>query len=285
MNRRTAALGLAAALTVMSCGTQEAASPAPPPRYEASLTVLEGGGHGPQLCGTVQTSDPPQCGGPDVVGWDWSKVEHESRAGVKWGSYRVVGTWDGARLTLTEPPGAPVKGQEQPTGEDGLASPCPEPAGGWRPVDPAKATLEAMEKAIARAGTVAEFAGAWLDQNYPGPPPTTGEEMEKQGNDPKRLVLNLKFTGDLADREEWIREVWGGALCISGAQRSEGELQKTQEQVVKDVGDGFLSASSSVTRNRVEVEVWLATDDLRRRTDEKYGKGVVVFDSVLKPVG
>ncbi|WP_188190710.1 hypothetical protein [Nonomuraea sp. SYSU D8015] len=283
-----AALGLAAALTITSCGAQEVTShapPTPPTRYQASLTVLEGGGHGPQLCQAVLESDPPQCGGPDVVGWDWSKVEHESRGGVKWGEYRVVGTWDGARLTLTEPPGEPVAERRDPATEDDFASPCPEPEGGWRPVDPAKATQESLEKAMARAATAEEFAGAWIDQNFPDPAPTTPEEMEKQGNDPKRLVLNLRFTGDLAGREKWIREVWGGALCVSGAQRSEAELREIQRQVEGELGEGgFTAVSSSVTRNRVEVAVWVATDDLRRRMDDKYGAGAVMVTGVLEPV-
>jgi hypothetical protein len=279
-----AALGLAAALTIASCGAESAASPAPPPRYEASLTVLEGGGHGPQLCMAVAESLPPQCGGPDVVGWDWSKVKHESLREVKWGEYRVVGTWDGARLTLTEPPGAPVKVQEDPASENRLASPCPEPEGGWRPIDPAKATQDALELAMGRAATIEEFAGAWIDQNYPDPPPTTHDEMEEQGNDPKRLVLNVKFTGDLAGREEWIREDWGGALCVSGAQHSEAELHEIQRQVEQEAGDGFTMASTDIIANRVILGVWVATDDLRRRVEEKYGKDVVVLQGVLKPV-
>lgn len=248
------------------------------------MTVLEGGGHGPQMCNMVLESDPPQCGGPDVVGWDWSKVEHESRGGVKWGEYRVVGTWDGARLTLTEAPGAPVK--RDPANEDTLASPCPEPEGGWRPVDPAKATQQTLDDAMARARTVKEFAGVWLDQSYMDASKLSPEEAEEQGNDPKRLVLNLKFTGDLAGREAWIRQVWGGALCVSGAERTEAELNEIQRDVEQEMGGGgLISASSSVTRNRVEVGTWLAAEDLRRRFDEKHGPGAVFFDSVLKPVG
>ncbi|WP_327584851.1 hypothetical protein OHA25_55535 [Nonomuraea sp. NBC_00507] len=277
MNRRMAAIGLAAALTITSCGAESAASPAPPPRYEASLTVLEGHGHGPQLCWAVAESFPPQCGGPDVVGWDWSKVGHESQGGVKWGSYRVVGTWDGARLTLTEPPGSPVY-EEPPTTD--FTTPCPAPEGGWRPVDPAKATEATLEKAMKRAGTAKEFAGAWIEPI--GPTPDPSEELDAYA---RGQVLNLRFTGDLAGREAWIREVWGGALCVSGAERTEAELHAIQREVEKELGDALISSAPSVTRNRVEVETWLASDDLRRTFDQKYGAGVVVLDSVLKPVG
>ncbi|MFC4015462.1 hypothetical protein ACFOY2_50210 [Nonomuraea purpurea] len=270
---RTAAFCAIAALSLVSCGT--APQTAAAQRYETSLTVLEGGGHGPQLCAVVATSLPPQCEGPDVVGWDWTKVKHEWRGGVKWGEYRVVGTWDGARLTLTEPPGPP--GKPPAAREVDFTSPCPEPQGGWRAVDPARATEKTLGKAMERAMTAAEFAGGWID-NF-GPEPDPSKNM-----DARQYVLNLKFTGDLSGREAWIREVWGGALCLSGAQRSEAALNAIQRQVESEVGDGLISASSSVTRNVLEVSVWLATDELRRAVDAKHGAGVVVFDSVLRPV-
>ncbi|MBW3549122.1 MAG: hypothetical protein KY452_13460 [Actinobacteria bacterium] len=70
-------------------------------RYTATTTVLESPDHGPQLClGGVQESYPPQCGGPDVIGWDWDVVQGEESAnGTTWGTYTVVGTWDGEALT------------------------------------------------------------------------------------------------------------------------------------------------------------------------------------------
>ncbi|TMR23109.1 hypothetical protein ETD86_09380 [Nonomuraea turkmeniaca] len=278
MNRRMAALGLVAALTITSCGDQQAT--VQPARYEASLTVLEGGGHGPQLCMVVAESLPPQCGGPDVVGWDWSKVKHESLRGVKWGEYRVVGTWDGARLTLTEPPGEPVRRQEGPDGHDRFASPCPEPAGGWRPVEPAKTTERTMNEAIERARTAEEFAGAWIDRLGPEPGPEQEETL-----DARKYVVNLRFTGELQGREAWIREVWGGALCVTGARHGEAELQRIQREAEAAVGDGLVSASTDEISNQVKVSTWLAGDDLRRTFDQKYGAGVVVFDSVLKRVG
>ncbi|MGV9380753.1 hypothetical protein ACWDRB_33400 [Nonomuraea sp. NPDC003707] len=275
MNRRTAALGLLTTLALAGCGASEAAAP---PRYEASLTVLEGGGHGPQLCMMIMESLPPQCSGPDVVGWDWNKVDHESQGGVKWGDYRVVGTWDGARLTLTEPPGPSAKAA--PARQVDFTSPCPAPEGGWRPVDPAKATQQAMEQAMSRAGAVEEFAGAWIDQSYMEGKPAESPEA----NDPLRLVLNLKFTGDLSGREAWIREVWGGALCVSGAARSESELREIQRQVEAELGGGLVSASTNVLRNQVDVLVWAATDEQRRGIEAKHGAGAVALDGVLKPV-
>ncbi|WP_327044866.1 hypothetical protein OG320_24415 [Microbispora sp. NBC_01189] len=80
--------------------------------------------------------------------------------GVTWGEYRVVGTWDGSRLTLIEPPHEARTPGGGGSGTD-MTSPCPEPAGGWRPVDRAKATEGAMRAAMDRAASAGEFAGGW----------------------------------------------------------------------------------------------------------------------------
>lgn len=58
----------------------------------------------PELClGAVALSYPPQCGGPAIVNWDWA--EHgrdmfERSGGVRWGSYHLVGRWDGEAFTV-----------------------------------------------------------------------------------------------------------------------------------------------------------------------------------------
>ncbi len=74
----------------------------------AVATVLEAG-DGPRLClGGVRESYPPQCSGPLITGWDWAKVPpFEAAAGVRWGSYAVVGTFDGTSLTVTRPVTSP----------------------------------------------------------------------------------------------------------------------------------------------------------------------------------
>ncbi|MCP2361293.1 hypothetical protein HD597_008313 [Nonomuraea thailandensis] len=264
-------------MTVASCGAQ----PSAPARYTASMTVLEGGGHGPQLCNVVMESNPPQCEGPDVVGLDWGKVAHESLNGVKWGRYRLVGTWDGTRLTLTEPPGEPV---EEPDKGDRFASPCPEPEGGWRPADPARATEQTMKDALARARSAQDYAGSWLDRFTPEPEHPE-EQMEM---DAHNYVLNLRFTGDLAARESWIREVWGGALCLSGAERTEAELRAVQRDLEDELGKQgaeIISVGADELANLVRVSAWVATDELRQRLEDEHGADVISLEGVLKPVG
>ena len=45
------------------------------------------------------------------------------------------------------------------------------------------------------------------------------------GFDPAAFVLNVTFTGDPAEHEAALREIYGGPLCVSGAERSAAELE------------------------------------------------------------
>jgi hypothetical protein len=129
-------------------------------RYEATTTVLESTDHGPQLClGGVAESYPPQCGGPDVLGWDWNDVEgEESASGTTWGSYRVVGTWDGEALALTEPPSPPEGpgpgADELPPGSTSLP-PSEPPAVAPDELDDIRAEVEEE---------LGEFLYSWVDE-------------------------------------------------------------------------------------------------------------------------
>jgi hypothetical protein len=69
-------------------------------------TVLQLDGEPAQFClGPVMESYPPQCSGPELIGWAWPDDEFsESSNGVTWGSYAVTGTWDGVAFTETQPP-------------------------------------------------------------------------------------------------------------------------------------------------------------------------------------
>lgn len=71
-------------------------------------------------------------------------------------------------------------------------------------------------------------------------------------------MLNFAFTGDLTGREEWIREVWGGALCITSAQHTERELRRIVDELVKR-GGNFLGAGTNVIANQVSLTVYIAS--------------------------
>lgn len=59
-----------------------------------------------QLClGAIMESYPPQCLGVPLDGWTWDGVEGSDDSGeTTWGDYAVYATYDGERLTMTDPP-------------------------------------------------------------------------------------------------------------------------------------------------------------------------------------
>jgi hypothetical protein len=245
-------------------------------------TVLESRQHGPQLCAVVAESMPPQCGGPDVAGWDWGAVNHQAANGTTWGSYLLTGRWDEAakRFTLTEPAlnGDQVPNSARPpVPAEHFASTCPTPAGGWRPVEPAKATESTMQQALTLAEADPQFAGAWLDQGY-----LPASFSESMANDPGRLVLNFRFTGDLARHEQQIRAVWGGALCLSPANRTLAELEHVLQEITADRQN--LRGSVDEVTGVVQITVTVATSAAQAALDQRYGPGVVVLTGWLKPI-
>lgn len=232
--------------------------------------MLENEEHGPQLCHAVEESYPPQCSGLDVVGWDWDAADGEETAsGTTWGDYHLVGTWDGERFTPTEPPGPPD--WEAQLREVDLSTPCPPPEGGWSPVDPERTTSETLQAAIDRAEASPGFAGLWFDQ--------TGNPRP---NDPAGLVLNVRTTGDTAELEASLREVYGGAVCISPATHTYEELRAIQATVR---GPDVLASSVSEAANVVEVVVTVADDDTVHRFEDRFGADAVEVRGWLRPVG
>ena len=130
--RRLLGTGLAGVLLLSACagptgpasdGDQpaDASTATAPPTPSASgqvtavATVLQEADGPPELClGGVAASLPPQCGGPEIVGWDWDAVEADSAQSTTWGEYAVEGTWDGETFHLTEATAAPDEWPEPP---------------------------------------------------------------------------------------------------------------------------------------------------------------------------
>lgn len=114
MVRNSLISSMVAVLLLTGCGA--AAIPggnvtgAPLPSASGELigqgTVISDEDGPAMLClGPVMESYPPQCSGPELIGWDWTAVDHsQSSGGVTWGTYAVQGTWDGSAFTVTQPP-------------------------------------------------------------------------------------------------------------------------------------------------------------------------------------
>lgn len=144
------------------------AAPAPDPlgepqRYTTSAFIIQQGDEPPELClSTVMESNPPQCGGPTVVGLDWADVpDAETVMGVTFGSAWVVGTYADETFTLTEPVSSdPPAGHAPP----GSTPPTYSPPSGDAP------SAEDGEAAMSTLGEHATEVGllVW------SPDPTTG---------------------------------------------------------------------------------------------------------------
>jgi hypothetical protein len=201
-------------------------------------------------------------------------LRSESVRGTTWGEFEVTGTYVDGVFTLTEPAG-PAR---YPGGGDEPDSiPCPEPPGGWKPVDSAKATPAAQDEAIRVARKSAELGGVWISWLMP-----TSELTEQNANDPSLYVLNISTRGDIAAMEEKVRKVWGGSLCVSAAVRTEHELNQIATEAMQ--WPGVTSTSADIVEGNVDVSVWVVTKSLWRRAVNEFGPGVVDFGGLLQPV-
>jgi hypothetical protein len=267
-------------------GRKDAEAMVAEPELVGSGVVLESADHGPQFClGVLLLSYPPQGSGPAVTNWDWSAVTgYQSLGGTTWGDYTLTGTYDGDTFTMTRPPvpGRPGDGgREESTSSDEFATPCPEPPGGWRVVDPSRTTYEAMETTFAAARRLEGYAGSWMDQSINPASRSHAKNAERLMNDPTRLIINVTVTGDTTAAEAKLRETWGGALCVSPAQHTEAELLHVLDEVTRI--PGMLTAWTG--RDRVEVEVIYDDGSLQRELDDRLGAGIVAVTSALRPTG
>jgi hypothetical protein len=258
-------------------GSPEPVDPFQP--YQADTTVLESPDHGPMLClGGVADSYPPQCGDVPVENWDWGSVlGEESAAGTTWGSFHVVGTYDGTLFTLIE------AGPFQPSPrEDGdpVDTPCPEPEGGWVSVDASRATEEDMHATMHAAEDEPDYSGFWIDYvEDPGEGPVA----------PGGIIANVAFTGDVERHTAEIRQRWGGPLCVVEHEWTLEALKRAHRELRGAVGSELdlqiLGSGISMTRNQVEAGVVIADEETRSAVDARYGEGAVLLVPALTPLG
>lgn len=232
--------------------------------YEADGLVLEDATHGPELClGGIRASDPPQCDGIRLVGWTWDAVADEQRhAGTTWASAQVRGRYDGARFTLTAPPG-PVTTTVEPPRMPDLSPACTQP----EVVDPSHGVGEWEEVAQGLRRLVPELVAGW--------------------------VSNEPFVGSLVVRpgatertRRTVRRSYGGPLClVERDQRTAAELQAIHHDLLRRFGDEVLLSSADERRGVVELTLVVVTPGLQRALDDEYGEGVVELRGRLRPVG
>ena len=122
-------------------------------------TVLQMGDAAPQFClGPVMESYPPQCSGPELVGWDWDVVEGDETAGdARFGAYAVSGTWDGQALTVS---GAIMLALYDPMP---FVDPLLDPANAGD-TDPAE--LERIQAELTADGSPLVPLATWIENGY-----------------------------------------------------------------------------------------------------------------------
>ena len=253
-------------------------------RYQATTTVLQSRDHGPQLClGMVALSFPPQCGGLPITNWRWDQVEGaQSIGGTTWGTYKLVGTYDGTSFTVvhvdlvppTPRPSAAERFKDEPK------SPCPQPEGGWTVPDPARRSERFMGPVARAARSQPDFAGLWVSYLEP-----MGHNVAE---DPGEFVLNVAFTGDLARHESQLRPRWGGRLCVTRQQRSYRELLRIQRELQGSVGTKLglrvLGTGIDESANAVSLEAVVLDARARDAIDARYGADAVQATAALTPI-
>ena len=274
--------GVAAVLLLSACGERPPGAgdgDGGPVVYEADALVLDEADRAPVLClGAVADSLPPQCQGVPVVGWDWAAVEGEEMASeTTWGSFHVVGTYDGSAFTVTNAgPPEPF----EPSGGDPVDTPCPEPDGGWMASDPSLATEDVMLELMRTVEDEPDFAGFSID--YVQEP--VGEVVAEPGG----IIANVAFTSDLEGHDAEIRELWGGPLCLVEHEHTYDELRRIQRELGNGGAAelGLESTWSGVSNqdNVVELGVIVADDALRAAVEARFGEGTVLLHPALVPV-
>lgn len=235
-------------------------------RWTGTATLLRRPG-GPLLLrggGVAESLPPAGCGGVEVRGLDdpASLPGVRSRNGVLWSDdlVRMVGTWDGRVLTLTEPPTAAAQPLLTPP-RPPLDPACAEPEGGW-PFD--RFSEDGRRRAVQYAYAQSDYGSVWV----------SGDQR----------ITSATFTGDLARHERALRELYDGPLCVGAAPRSHAELDRLFKDVQRELGSrGLVVFSASLGRDSVEVEVAALTAEQEAALRQEYG-GLLVPTSFLRPL-
>jgi hypothetical protein len=234
--------------------------------------LVTGSGAGTHLCfGSLTFGGPPECEDAEVRGWDWSEHdgEYTTEDGVSWGSFLLTGTYDAQAFTPTEVlPGSAY----EPDGWD-FTIPCEEPAGGWRVLDPARATQDDLTPLTSVAEGLPGYALAAVStpDGDPGP------------DDPLQTVVTVLVAGDPVRAEAELRKSWGGMLCVHEVEHSMADLERVQREL-SDL-PGLIEVGLGMPSNMVEMTVFHDDGRYQRWVDEEFGAGLVEVSSVLRPAG
>lgn len=238
--------------------------------------VIQVADDAPQFClGTVEDSYPPQCSGPAIDGLDWALMpESEEALGTRWGSARLVGTYDGQIFTLTETPSEPTF-QTEPDG--GIASDprqqlCDDPfAAGGQDYDglSSESFLDGQDL-IEAVSVDPAFVGAYT---------TEGGSVYN--------VLMAQGV-DVSSIESQLRDVWPGGLCVQATDAATQEQVVAAQAVLAAASVPDVRATEASVEGGLDVTVLLADDAtisaVLEAVSESLDAGDVNIQGALVPV-
>jgi hypothetical protein len=250
----------AAAGTDPSAAASGDAAPRPVPdgrvTTDGLVTVLDDG-DGPELClGPVAESYPPQCGGPAVDGFDFGDVGAERASGTTWGSYALIGTYDGTTFTVTDATPAALYDPMAEPPVDGLDAACSVPGGSGV----GKTSPEDMDATLAAATALPGYATSWLSDD----------------------TINVAVTEDAAGAEATLRRTWDGGLCVTTVERTDADLTAINTELQAALGDQLLT-SGSTAPDTLDAHVVFDDGSIQDWADATWGEGLVRVTSALVP--
>jgi hypothetical protein len=252
--------------------------------YRGNATVLDDG-NGPVLCaGGVMESYPPQCSGPALAGLDWADVPWaDSASGVTWADiYLEVSLGEDGTLTLWGEPSRP--GDLAPDEDVDFTPPCPAPAGGWVWTDGPKTSQADFDGAMQYAQSQPDLSATWVFNLIDDP-----YEADQSGR--FEVVLVALFTGNVAEHQAAIEELWGGPLCVAEGVSNSADLLALQDELTDRAANGeipgligFGYSYPDEMTGTVVLGTLIATDEAYQWLEANYPEAPVRLDSQLQPV-
>ncbi|MGH3011198.1 MAG: hypothetical protein ACRDMY_05040 [Gaiellaceae bacterium] len=248
--------------------------------HEGNGTVCDDETSGPMLWlggFRLMIEAPPTCGGIPLLNWHWGAVDGESsKRGTTWGSYHVVGAYDGETLAVTE--AGPYQDDPSVFGTDpDTSSPCEKPAGGWVVPDPARNTQNDVSRAGTNARSQPDYVASW------------NTHLEPERFEFGSVIFNAVFAGDAGRHEAEIRKVWEGPLCVVARDAPTArELERIRKEVEASL-DGLALEMLWSSGPGIEpvIEIGVVADiggKGQAALDRRYGPGLVQLIPALKPV-
>ena len=252
-------------------------------RYQGTGMVLQEASGTAQLCQSVLTSLPPQCGGGvELVDWSWDLVDDEETSrSVTWGDYEVTVTVDGDRFNVID--AGPPRHRPSEAAEPDFTTPCPEPPGGWATtVDHSLLTLEDLTAFHTYVDAQPDRSASWNDSTTD--PKFDPDDLGSYVYDPAAAVTNIRFTQDSERHEAEIRAIWGGPICVMEGGLPGTEMLDRFQKIARDlesVGGHPVGGSVDEVGGRFVFNVVLEDPEAQAELDQQYGPGVVVIEPQL----